>query len=221
MRFNKYFLYGGVAAAVIIGLIIYKNFDKSDTSAKYSDKVKHSFKRPETETNAKTTPQGLNEDADYYEICDMKSDEYEHLIDITDNNDVMASRLKESVEIVDFPTVLRKHEDSRYVKFAFKPKMDNACIYGFWRNASNDIEMSFKLSIVKQSSKKYLLKINKRIVHTLTSLKQIEIELKDNNQLRFIINDDINIPLHINNLQYFVIDANYAVKYKEDEKKLQ
>lgn len=175
-------------------------------------------KQPKLDANGVPIPHELNDENT--DICDMNVQEYENLLDVIKKNDIMESKLKHTTELSNFPLVIKKNEVARYLKFLFKPKMEKAQIYGFGRTDDQQVEMSFKLCVSKIDSKNYQLRINKRVVQNFSSIKQIEIQMKDTNQLLFTINSETSIPLFYMKLQFLVMQSDSSIKYYEGEKKL-
>lgn len=130
----------------------------------------------------------------------------------------MESKLKHTTELNEFPIMIRKKDQAKYIKYTFKPKFDYMNLYGFWRTPQRGIDVGFKLCIRRIDAKNYLLKINKRVEQTFQSMKTLEIQLKDN-QAIFTINEESTIPLFIMKVQYFIIESDNKIKYYENIQK--
>lgn len=247
MEYNKNYVIIGIAVGMLgIAFLLYKKMASSKDKLMAS-KEKSKLKSATTKTagsllpNAPAAAAGGTAGAaagaaapgtiggldivdpmeDNYEFIDTI--DYEKLSRITQERQLLKSDYQKPVELEDYPVLLRKHDISQYVILkGFRAKMTHLSMYGFWKDSSDAVRMTFKLTIAKENNK-YEIHINKHTKHTVTTLKSIEIITADNHTAyEFIINGSATtrIPNYYSDLQYLVIESDAIVKYMESESRL-
>lgn len=207
MRFNRHLLLGGIVVVFAIACYVLWKMDfRFMQSSKRSTTSMGSSRGEVKRSNLDGVDNSI-------EACNTTIDEYRRLVQITHGN-IMESKQKQSIDVAKFPVCIRKQETSKYFKFSFKPALVSTTIYGFFKEGA-EVEMAFKLVVTKVGSKNYELRINRRITQSFDSMTSIEISMRDQNQLLFVINEGTSIPLFVMNLQYLILDSDSNIKYYE------